>query len=39
MSYWAGGGTEVIDTFQYDGKVYKLVHKQTRPWGPTANAR
>lgn len=38
MSYWAGGGTEVIDTFQYDGKVYKLVHKQTRPWAPTANA-
>lgn len=34
MSYWAGGGTEVIDTYQYDGKVYKLVHEKTRTLGP-----
>lgn len=34
VSYWAGGGTELIDTYQYDGKDYKLVHKKSKPFRP-----
>jgi len=32
--YWASAGTEVVDTFQYDGKTYKLVHDKARSRGP-----
>lgn len=34
MSYWAGGSTELIDTYHYDGKVYKLVHEKSKPFPP-----